>query len=258
MAWLKIESSVARHRKFVQAGPAAAWLWVCGLAYCQEGLTDGFIPREALAYLGVKNLRPLVSHLVAAGLWDEVDDGWQVHDYLAHNKPASEIRRINSERRAGGKLGGRPNPECKPSDKDKVIDKANLTENPAVAVAEDQQQRKEKISAEPLRDSTPVVLTFQTVGNGTTWDLHESQVLSWRASYPATDIVGECRKAHAWLEANPAKRKTARGMPAFLVNWLNRAVDRPQLVPTAKPNPFDAGRAERLAKWAEIEKASAK
>ena len=55
MAWLKIESSVARNRKFVQAGPAPSWLWVCSLAYCQEGLTDGYIPREALPYLGVKN-----------------------------------------------------------------------------------------------------------------------------------------------------------------------------------------------------------
>ena len=45
MAWVRIESSVARHKKFQQAGPAASWLWLCGLLYCQEGLTDGVIPR---------------------------------------------------------------------------------------------------------------------------------------------------------------------------------------------------------------------
>ena len=107
MAWIRVESSVARNRKFVKAGPAPSWLWLCGLAYCQEGLTDGFIPSEALNYLGVKNAKQLAAHLVAAGLWDVVDGGWQVHDYLEHNKPASEVRRIQDERRDAGQNGGK-------------------------------------------------------------------------------------------------------------------------------------------------------
>ncbi len=106
MAWMKVESSVARHRKFVQAGPAASWLWLCGNAYCQEGLTDGFIPCEALEYLGVKQPRRLVPALVKAALWDDVDGGWRVHDYLDHNKTADEVQRIRSERRAAGARGG--------------------------------------------------------------------------------------------------------------------------------------------------------
>src|SRR3990167_8457002 len=108
MAWIKVESSVARNRKFVKAGPAPSWLWLCGLAYCQEGLTDGFIPSEALNYLGVKNARPLAGHLVSAGLWDVVDGGWQVHDYLEHNRSASDVDAIRVKRGSGGKLGGRP------------------------------------------------------------------------------------------------------------------------------------------------------
>ena len=133
MAWLKIETSVARNRKFVQAGPAPAWLWVCGLAYCQEGLTDGFIPSEAIDYLGVKNAKNLAVRLEVARLWEKVDGGWQIHDYLEHNKPASEIRRVTKLRADGGNLGGRPkvNLKGKPSD----TAKANHTENPSTAVA---------------------------------------------------------------------------------------------------------------------------
>lgn len=107
MAWVKIESSVSRHRKMQQAGPAASWLWICGLCYCQEGLTDGFIPFEALPYLGVKSPSTHVSRLVRAGLWDHVEGGWRIHDYLEHNKPASEVRRIQGERRRAGSEGGR-------------------------------------------------------------------------------------------------------------------------------------------------------
>jgi hypothetical protein len=108
MAWIRVESSVARNRKFVKAGPGPSWLWLCGLAYCQEGLTDGFIPSEALDFLGVRSARNLAKHLVSAGLWDEVDGGWRVHDYLDHNRSASEVDAIRAKRSSGGKLGGRP------------------------------------------------------------------------------------------------------------------------------------------------------
>lgn len=136
MAWMKLETAVARNRKFVKAGPDAAWLWVCGLAYCQEGLTDGFIPAEALAYLGVPQAGKLATRLVLAGLWDACESGgWQVHDYLDHNKPAEEIRRINQARATGGHRGGRPlnnldqNLEGKPSPQPKVSKELTLPPN---------------------------------------------------------------------------------------------------------------------------------
>jgi hypothetical protein len=106
--WIRVESSVARNKKFVKAGPAPSWLWLCGLCYCQEGLTDGFIPREALPYLGTKNAPQLAAFLVKAGLWDEVEGGWQVHDYLSHNRSAAEVAELKDRRGSGGKLGGRP------------------------------------------------------------------------------------------------------------------------------------------------------
>jgi hypothetical protein len=81
---------------------------VCGLAYCQEGLTDGFIPEEALPYLGVKSAGAMTKHLEAAGLWERVDGGWQVHDYLSHNRKAAEVNQIRASRAAGGRHGGRP------------------------------------------------------------------------------------------------------------------------------------------------------
>jgi hypothetical protein len=108
MAYIQVEASVRTHPKFLKAGPAPSWLWLCGLAYCQEGLTDGFIPTEALPYLGVKNAAQLASHLVKAGLWHEAEGGWNVHDYLEHNRSAHEVATLKERRRAGGTLGGRP------------------------------------------------------------------------------------------------------------------------------------------------------
>jgi hypothetical protein len=131
MAWVKVESSVSRNRKFVKAGPAPAWLWLCGLAFCQEGLTDGFIPTESLDYLGVKNAKNLAARLVEARLWDPVPGGWRIHDYLEHNKPAAEIRRTSRARAEGGTLGGRPPKNLQGSETEtlEVSSKVNLPEN---------------------------------------------------------------------------------------------------------------------------------
>ncbi len=106
MAWIKLETSVSRHHKFLAAGPAASWLWVCGLAYCQEGLTDGFIPFEAIRHLGVRAPNGLVTKLVRARLWEQTEGGWRIHDYLLHHKPAAEVLGLNEERRKSGARGG--------------------------------------------------------------------------------------------------------------------------------------------------------
>lgn len=131
MAYIVVEASVRTHRKFLAAGPAASWLWLCGLGYCQDGLTDGFIPKSAIEFLGVKGAAKLAPKLVAVGLWEEDRDGWQMHDYLDHNKSAKEIRSVMRRRAEGGVLGGRPSKTSKVSKENQQgLQTENLTENP--------------------------------------------------------------------------------------------------------------------------------
>lgn len=133
MAYIQVEASVRTHKKFLKAGPAASWLWLCGMGYCQDGLTDGFIPFEAIDYLGIKGntARKLKVTLVAVGLWEEVPGGWRVHDYLEHNKSAEMIRLTRGRRAEGGKNGGRPTKEETLPQTFEVSDKVNHTQNPS-------------------------------------------------------------------------------------------------------------------------------
>ena len=55
------------------------------------------------------------------------------------------------------------------------------------------------------------------------WTPTLDQLVHWTDAYPGLDVERELAKMLAWLNANPRKRKTARGMPRFVVNWLNRA-----------------------------------
>ncbi len=40
------------------------------------------------------------------------------------------------------------------------------------------------------------------------------------------DILGEARKALAWITADPRRRKTAGGMKKFLVHWFGNGTQR--------------------------------
>lgn len=112
MAWVRIDDQVPRHQKFLNAGPAAAWFWVCGVAHCQSQLTDGFISTAALPMIGVpRGYQKLADHLVHVGLWEAVEGGYTVHHYHDHNDTKAEAiaRRdhIREQRRHAGFASGR-------------------------------------------------------------------------------------------------------------------------------------------------------
>lgn len=72
-------------------------------------------------------------------------------------------------------------------------------------------------------DSEPL-FDFPTVGSGPkTWTLSKAKSEEYAKSYPGIDIIAECRAARQWCLDNPPRRKTARGMPAFLNRWLSKA-----------------------------------
>lgn len=89
--------------------------------------------------------------------------------------------------------------------------------------------------AEP---TAPALLTFPTIGvHGTSWAFSDSQLAEWQQAYPGLDVFAEVRKALVWVQANQSNRKTAKGMPRFLVSWLNRATNsRRSATPAASTN----------------------
>jgi hypothetical protein len=95
LAWVRIDDTAPHHKKQLKAGPAACWLWVCGLAYGQRLNTD-HIPTEALPHLGVGNYKKLAGFLCSAGLWTKDSDGYCIHDF--HDFHATPEER--SERQA--------------------------------------------------------------------------------------------------------------------------------------------------------------
>ena len=65
------------------------------------------------------------------------------------------------------------------------------------------------------------------LADGTDHSVTLAELAEYEQAYPALDVPGELRKARAWCVANPAQRKTRRGVGKFLNGWLSRSSERP-------------------------------
>ena len=93
--FVKLKSDFWRNEKIRNLTPGAGWLHVLALSYCKHNYhTDGFLTKHDLGVLrpNDKNRTVFAKNLVEAGLWEKVDGGWQVHDWLDHNQSAESIR----------------------------------------------------------------------------------------------------------------------------------------------------------------------
>jgi hypothetical protein len=59
--------------------------------------------------------------------------------------------------------------------------------------------------------------------DGTDWQPTDQQILSWQHAFPEVDVFAELNVMATWLEANPTRVKTVKGMSRFCQSWLSRA-----------------------------------
>ena len=94
MSWAKIDDQFSEHPKVIEAGPLAGWLYVRGLCYAAKYLTDGFISDAQAQQLSLfaGSSPELLQKLVDCSLWERVNGGYQIHDYLDYNPTAESVK----------------------------------------------------------------------------------------------------------------------------------------------------------------------
>ena len=78
----------------------AVGVFCMSLAYCGDHLTDGFVPRRAMLYV-IGATGEQVNALCDVGMLEEVEEGWLIHDYTAHNRTKEQVlhaRKKSAER----------------------------------------------------------------------------------------------------------------------------------------------------------------
>ena len=81
------------------------------------------------------------------------------------------------------------------------------------------------ICAEPETVSAPPVIELP-LNDGDLYPISQEQCQEWAGLYPAVDVIQQLRQMKGWLDSNPQKRKTKRGIKAFCTRWLCKEQDK--------------------------------
>lgn len=102
--WAKIDDDLPFNPKVRGVRIPARWTYVSSICYAAHNLTDGFIPVNVLSLLD--GTKPIANELVTAGLWEAVKGGWEIHDFLKHNRARATALSLSERNSASGAKGG--------------------------------------------------------------------------------------------------------------------------------------------------------
>lgn len=88
--------------------------------------------------------------------------------------------------------------------------------------------KTDSISRDVAETTSPTVISLQTNKKDVFFNVTEEHVNKFKECYQSVDIIYQLKKMQLWLESNPRKRKTERGMMNFINLWLGREQDKPQ------------------------------
>jgi hypothetical protein len=108
-------------------------------------------------------------------------------------------------------------------------EKRNVTPSVAVAVAVAEAKKdtsSRKNGARQARiDSSPVIQTLP-LREGGDFQVHQSLIAELEPLYPSVDVTTTIGEMKGWLIGNPTKRKTRRGVTAFITRWLQQEQEK--------------------------------
>lgn len=112
----------------------------------------------------------------------------------------------------------------------KKVNKENKREESTDALVDNTNVLSPRLScAEPvvtaLAPAEPPVITMP-LNDGSEFPVTTEMVSEWSSLYPAVDVMQELRNMRGWCLGKPERRKTKRGVKAFINTWLSKEQDR--------------------------------
>jgi len=98
--YVRIDVNMPGHPKIAGLSAAAKWTLVELWCWCGNYLTDGFVPEASWERIGTQRDRAAI---LAAGLAEQADGGYRMHDYLEHQRSRAEVDEKRSQRSEAGK-----------------------------------------------------------------------------------------------------------------------------------------------------------
>ena len=96
MTWIKIDDTLPNNPKILPLSDGAFRLYIEGLCYANQYLTDGFLTDAVLKRLDSGNNR---QELIDSCLWIECLDGMQINDYTEHQTSKADVEEKRKQSR---------------------------------------------------------------------------------------------------------------------------------------------------------------
>lgn len=136
---------------------------------------------------------------------------------------------------ASGGINGHPGARHKNKNKSKNIESEKEKEKEREREAEEGDTYS---CSEPPEEASELPSAEIPLNDGSEFPVYLRDVEEYAALYPAVDVVQELRKIRGWCLANPSRRKTRRGVKAFINSWLCREQDKGRARDEPPENPF--------------------
>lgn len=227
MPWARFDDHMPNHRKIRPLTDAAFRLWVSAVCWCNANRTDGIVFCQDLTYVSdTKRPRKAVAELVETGLWEEIDGGWRIHDFLDYNPSKSQV---DAERKRKTEAQKRWRDGLKTNDVDAStdtstgthVDASVATSRPApsrVLPTEVPQQgtpRGERPTAAPA-GATPLIDALAAEGFVVSWDLG---LVDWDRVRLAVEKSGIPAMVEYARRRNAAAKSPAYSARAWVQGW---------------------------------------
>ena len=181
--------------------------------YVESGIVPDMEPLEKMAFTFIKN---------------QIERDFTKYQTICEKRKLAgskggKARAKKQAKQANAKFAKQSQANQADNDSDNDSDNENVNDS-------ENENDKKYICEEPLQASTPApeeppVISF-ILNDKSQYPIRQAQVDEWRGLYPAVDIMQELRKMAGWLDANPSKRKTKRGILRFVNGWLAREQDK--------------------------------
>lgn len=239
MAWVKMDDQFFRHPKVLAAGRDARDLYLVGLCYCAQGLTDGFIPAQAVRVLAAEaeiDTGPAsAARLIEVGLWEAVEGGYAVHDYHDYQPSKERVLATREARAEAGSRGGKQKASnlldrSQASASDNVVAKSYPVPVPVPVPIQNPSE------AHPLGEngaSAPPPKKVRAVKKAVeTFQPDHDEIAEWQRQYPELDVPDQLARLRNYCRSHG---KEYADYHATFDNWLKRAVENRPRAPVA-PN----------------------
>lgn len=114
--------------KVLSLGWAAMGLHAWSISYCDDSLSDGFIPNGA--WPALRGARQSVQRLVKSGVWIPVESGFMLHDYLEYNRSRAHVESYRLAKQAAGRAGGQASAQARAQARSEQALKQTGKQNP--------------------------------------------------------------------------------------------------------------------------------